>query len=202
MTIPRDLSNLAPGANTFGVLQPTKGGTGATTLTANNVILGNGTGAVQFVAPSTNGNILTSNGTTWVSQAPVSSGGLTFIKTANASGIISFIVTGLGTYKQLIILAGPINFSATSQVLFALSSDNGATFGGNSGCSANGNNYNFSLNLFRTNETSVSKPFYYVSTTTSNASGSDSSTGIINAIRFTSSSGTMNSGLFVFYGVN
>ena len=69
MTIPRDLSNLAPGANASGVLQPTKGGTGATTLTANNVILGNGTGAVQFVAPSTNGNVLTSNGTTWVSQA-------------------------------------------------------------------------------------------------------------------------------------
>jgi hypothetical protein len=70
MTIPRDLSNLAPGANASGVLQPTKGGTGATTLTANNVILGNGTGAVQFVAPSTNGNVLTSNGTTWTSAAP------------------------------------------------------------------------------------------------------------------------------------
>jgi len=70
MTIPRDLSNLAPGANTSGVLQPIKGGTGAATLTANNVILGNGTGAVQFVAPSTNGNVLTSNGTTWTSTAP------------------------------------------------------------------------------------------------------------------------------------
>lgn len=45
------------------------GGTGATTLTANNVILGNGTSAVQFVAPGTNGNVLTSNGTTWTSAA-------------------------------------------------------------------------------------------------------------------------------------
>jgi hypothetical protein len=108
----------------------------------------------------------------------------------------------LGTYKQLIILAGPINFSTTSLVLFALSSDNGATFGGNSACSANSNNHYFSLNLFRTNETSVSKPFYYVSLATSNASDSNSATGVINAIRFTSSSGTMNSGLFVFYGVN
>lgn len=50
------------------------GGTGATTLAANNVILGNGTSAVQTVAPSTNGNVLTSNGTTWVSQAPAASG--------------------------------------------------------------------------------------------------------------------------------
>ena len=43
------------------------GGTGAATLTANNVLLGNGTSAVQAVAPSTTGNVLTSNGTSWVS---------------------------------------------------------------------------------------------------------------------------------------
>lgn len=46
-----------------------KGGTGAATLTANNAILGNGTSAVQFVAPGSNGNLLTSNGTTWTSAA-------------------------------------------------------------------------------------------------------------------------------------
>jgi hypothetical protein len=49
------------------------GGTGAYTLTANNVILGNGTSAVQFVAPGTSGNLLTSNGTTWASAAPPTS---------------------------------------------------------------------------------------------------------------------------------
>jgi hypothetical protein len=52
-----------------GTLAVANGGTGATTLTANNVILGNGTSAVQFVAPGTNGNVLTSNGTTWTSAA-------------------------------------------------------------------------------------------------------------------------------------
>ena len=51
-----------------------QGGTGATSLTANNVILGNGTSALQVVAPSTTGNVLTSDGTTWVSQAPAASG--------------------------------------------------------------------------------------------------------------------------------
>jgi hypothetical protein len=45
------------------------GGTGAATLTANNVIIGNGTSAVQFVAPGASGNVLTSNGTTWASAA-------------------------------------------------------------------------------------------------------------------------------------
>lgn len=50
------------------------GGTGQTSLTANNVILGNGTSAVQFVAPGANGNVLTSNGTTWQSTTPAPSG--------------------------------------------------------------------------------------------------------------------------------
>ena len=62
--------------NVTGTLPVANGGTGAATLSANNVLLGNGTSAVQAVAPSTNGNILTSNGTTWVSQAPSASGAL------------------------------------------------------------------------------------------------------------------------------
>ena len=37
MTIPRDLSNLAPGVNTSGILQPSKGGTGAASLAAANI---------------------------------------------------------------------------------------------------------------------------------------------------------------------
>ena len=52
------------------------GGTGLGTLTANNVLLGNGTSAVQFVAPGSNGNVLTSNGSTWASTTPAT--GTTF----------------------------------------------------------------------------------------------------------------------------
>ena len=49
------------------------GGTGATTLTANAVLIGNGTSAVTAVAPGTAGNLLTSDGTAWTSAAaPVS----------------------------------------------------------------------------------------------------------------------------------
>ena len=47
------------------------GGMGVATLTANSVILGNGTSAVQTVAPGSSGNVLTSNGTTWQSVTPV-----------------------------------------------------------------------------------------------------------------------------------
>ena len=43
-------------------------------MTANAVLLGNGTSALQTVAPSTSGNVLTSNGTTWTSAALPASG--------------------------------------------------------------------------------------------------------------------------------
>ena len=61
---------IALASGVAGTLPVANGGTGATSLTANNVILGNGTSAVQFVAPGTTGNVLTSNGTTWTSAAP------------------------------------------------------------------------------------------------------------------------------------
>ena len=48
-----------------GTLPVANGGTGRTTLTANNVILGNGTSGVNFVAPGASGNVLVSNGTSW-----------------------------------------------------------------------------------------------------------------------------------------
>jgi len=52
-----------------GTLPVANGGTGLATLTANNVLLGNGTSAPSFVAPGTAGNVLSSNGTTWTSAA-------------------------------------------------------------------------------------------------------------------------------------
>ena len=53
-----------------GVLPAANGGTGAATLAANNVLLGNGTSAVQEVAPGADGNVLTAGSGTWASSAP------------------------------------------------------------------------------------------------------------------------------------
>jgi hypothetical protein len=79
MTAAFNLSQLANNLNTTGQLDATdglsgivpvaNGGTGRSSLNANNVILGNGTSGLQAVAPSTSGNVLTSNGTTWQSVA-------------------------------------------------------------------------------------------------------------------------------------
>jgi hypothetical protein len=50
------------------------GGTGRSTLTANNVVLGNGTSGVNFVAPGAAGNLLVSNATSWTSSTLAASG--------------------------------------------------------------------------------------------------------------------------------
>lgn len=71
-----NITSLNASSVSSGTLAVANGGTGQTSLTSNNVILGNTTSAVQFVAPGTSSNVLTSNGSTWVSQAP-SGGGST-----------------------------------------------------------------------------------------------------------------------------
>lgn len=58
-------------ADVTGTLPASKGGTGNATNTLNNALLGNGTGALQTVAPGTAGNVLRSDGTTWASTALV-----------------------------------------------------------------------------------------------------------------------------------
>lgn len=84
------------------------GGTGLATITANNVILGNGTGIVQVVAPGTTGNVLTSDGTTWKSQAAAAVAGVAAYGAANVSGGVltnqqnsngSFSRTATGQFK-------------------------------------------------------------------------------------------------------
>jgi uncharacterized protein (TIGR02145 family) len=66
---------LTAGAGVTGTLPVGNGGTGAATLTLNNVLLGNGANALQAVAPGNQGNVLTSNGTTWTSAAAGGGGG-------------------------------------------------------------------------------------------------------------------------------
>jgi hypothetical protein len=69
---------VGPGSATDSALAAFDGTTGKliknANLTANNVILGNGTSAPLFVAPGTAGNLLTSDGTTWTSATPAATG--------------------------------------------------------------------------------------------------------------------------------
>jgi hypothetical protein len=52
-----------------GILPVENGGTGLAALTPNGLLLGNGTGAVQSVAPGATGNLLVSDGISWTSAA-------------------------------------------------------------------------------------------------------------------------------------
>ncbi len=117
-----------------GILPVPNGGTGAASLAANNVLLGNGTSAVQVVAPGTSGNVLTSNGTTWQSAAPlawareeftlsagdITNGYITTAFTPVAASVI-FVVSGLisraGT--DYTITGAQLDFSAHTPALIA-----------------------------------------------------------------------------------
>ena len=98
------LTSLNAGNISSGTLPVANGGTGATTLTANNVLLGNGTSALQAVAPGTNGNVLTSDGTTWTSAAPAA-GAIQGYKratyTSTASGTTTCAVIASTTLRAM-----------------------------------------------------------------------------------------------------
>jgi hypothetical protein len=96
-----------------------QGGTGAATLTANNVILGNGTSAVQFVAPSTSGYMLVSNGTTWSSSntitstilsAPTINDGYTE-ETVTANTTTAYTISLANGTLQILTLTGNCTFT-------------------------------------------------------------------------------------------
>jgi len=110
------------------------GGTGASTLTANNVLLGNGTSAVQVVAPGTTGNVLTSNGTTWTSAALTPSK-YELISTVNASGATTVDFTGLSSdYAAYeVVMTGLYASTDILDLLVRTSSNNGVSFDSSAG---------------------------------------------------------------------
>ena len=98
------------------------GGTGRSSLTANNVILGNGTSAVNFVAPGTSGNLLVSNGTTWASSAIASSGvklglGITGEVWNNVTSSRAYGSTYTNSYSYPIMVSASTGYTGGSQDL-------------------------------------------------------------------------------------
>jgi len=89
------------------------GGTGTSSLAANAVLIGNGTGAIQTLAPGITGNVLVSNGTNWVSQAAPASGVSTLgsisatsnVKGATISGTILTLTPADGTNGGVVTTA-------------------------------------------------------------------------------------------------
>jgi hypothetical protein len=96
------------GAGASELVTVPNGGTGLSSLTANNVILGAGTSTPTFVAPGATGNVLTSNGTTWTS-APAAGG-------FNAAQ--NFTVTGTWTFQNTTTIEETIERANVSGSVF------------------------------------------------------------------------------------
>jgi hypothetical protein len=113
------ITNVSLSTGVTGTLPVANGGTGATTLTAENVILGDGTSAVKFVAPGTSGNVLTSDGTTWASTAPAGGGSLVFLSTTTgtAAATIDVETTFDSTYNMYMLVGELVYPSTNAQYL-------------------------------------------------------------------------------------
>ena len=121
-----------------------KGGTGATTLTANAVLLGNGISAVNAVAPSTNGNVLTSNGTTWVSSTPsttlireiadefsatTSQTSFTLTQTPSANSKVKMYINGVRISNAAYSMSGTtLTYNATNNGAYSLTASDRIQF--------------------------------------------------------------------------
>jgi len=97
-----------------------QGGTGAATLAANNVLLGNGTSALQVVAPGTTGNLLTSNGTTWTSATPASSGITSGTAVASTSGTSIDFTSLPSTVKRITVMFNGVSTNGSSIIQIQL----------------------------------------------------------------------------------
>jgi len=111
MTIPRNLSFLAEGASSTGVLGTANGGTGLNTL---------GTAGQALVVNS---------GATGLTYSTPSAGAMSLISTQTASSSASLQWTGLSGYNSYLIIIDSLKFSATGNTfLLQMGSGSGPTW--------------------------------------------------------------------------
>lgn len=103
---------------------------GATSGYTFDVPIAAGSGGTGLSSPGTSGNVLTSNGTAWVSSAPVS-GGMTLLGTLTTTSGTTQSLTGIASgYRQLYCEFDGVSFnSGAGAIQVALSSTNGAAYG-------------------------------------------------------------------------
>ncbi|UOF81558.1 chaperone of endosialidase [Bacteriophage sp.] len=104
------------------------GGTGVSSITANAVVIGNGTNAVITVSPGSANNALISNGTNWVSQAlPASGVTITDDTSSNATRYVTLTANTTGTITGENVSSTKLYFNPNSGTMSALqmSAENG-----------------------------------------------------------------------------
>lgn len=167
-------------------------------LTLNSALTTNG-------STGTSGQVLTSQGSGSPAQwtAPATPNGLVLLGTmTTSSGSTSASLTGLGQYESLLLILDNVSLSSSISLKFALSSDNGSTYGVAQQFTGSSSSPTGLAQIFRTRTASVNKPF---STTGAFVlTGSYSLSGIVNAVRVSTESATTfasNFGLIYVYGM-
>lgn len=130
-TMSGDATISKSGALTLGTVGVAKGGTGATTLTAHGVVVGNGTSAVNITGAGTSGQVLTSNGASAdpTFQTPAGGGEVSHIQRVLTSGEM----LALSTSPQQVLAAPGAGKAYIIQQWSAMLNYNSATYtnGGN-----------------------------------------------------------------------
>ena len=120
------------------------GGTGLATITANNVLLGNNTAALQTVAPGTTGNVLVSDGTTWkssttfaptaIGQIPFSTDGTSYVATqkivqstlqASTSGTNIDFTSIPSWVKRITVMFNGVSTNGVSNIIIQIGTSGG-----------------------------------------------------------------------------
>ena len=128
LTLPAATGTVLQTGTTVTVAQ---GGTGLATLTANNVVLGNGTGTPNFVAPGTSGNVLTSNGTTWASTAIPATSPITLGTAVSPSGVTSVLYNTIPSgVKRIIVSTYGLTTSGSAYIQVQMGPSGGLTTSG------------------------------------------------------------------------
>ena len=132
-----DASKILSSTGTVGVDQ---GGTGATTLTSGALLIGNGTGSVTSLAPSTAGYILKVVGSTWTVSAPdtdesdqftatVGQTSFTLTQTPASNSKIQMFINGIRIDKNAYSVSGRIvTYTPALNSAFELAADDRIQF--------------------------------------------------------------------------
>src|SRR5579875_510383 len=114
---------LGQSAAVSGQLGVANGGTGQSSLSAHELVVGNGTSAVNQVSPGTAGYVLTSNGSSAdptfqavPSAAPALNGGSGSVHSVTASGGVSLSGISYVNYIWIKGSSGPVTVTATPSV--------------------------------------------------------------------------------------
>ena len=176
---------------------------GTVMLTGTTIPVANGGTGLTSVGAS--GNVLTSNGTAWVSSAPVATASLTLLATLTTTSGTTQSVTGLATtYTNLVLVFNGVNNSTGNDFLYIEASINsGSTWGTSrqvTGASPSYGGWNIYLaNGSLTNRPCSGGTTYPGAVTTINTTAASP----INGLRFSWLTGyTFNAGTIYIYGWN